>query len=138
MLRRWLLFSTVGIVGFAVQLLILAGLMRLRVNYLAATTLAVEAAILQNFIWHEQWTWRDRAVSSSCAERLWRFHLLNGIVSLVGNLAVVRLLVGELGLSVVPANAVAVLACSTVNFAAGHRLVWTTPGSRPIDPAPSA
>jgi len=125
MLRRWLLFNTVGILGFGVQLLALAGLMRLGVHYLAATTLAVEAAILQNFVWHEQWTWRDRtSTRAGRVERLWRFHLLNGIVSLVGNAALMRLLVGELGLPVVPANAVAVLACSTINYLAANRLVW--------------
>jgi putative flippase GtrA len=125
MLRRWLLFNTVGAAGLAIQLLALAGLMQLGVHYLAATTLAVEAAILQNFLGHERWTWRDRRSNGAGrATRLWRFHLLNGTVSLVGNAALMRLLVGELRLSAVPANAVAVLACSIINYGVANRLVW--------------
>ena len=35
------------------------------VNYLMATLVAVEAAILSNFVWHYRWTWRDRSGSGS-------------------------------------------------------------------------
>ena len=105
--------------------MVLTGLLRLGVDYLAATVIAVEAAVLQNFLWHECWTWRDRQVGATCrVERLWRFHLLNGGVSVLGNLALMRLLVGELGMAALPANLLAVLVCSTVNFAAGNTLVW--------------
>jgi putative flippase GtrA len=124
-MRRWIRFNVVGFVGFGVQLMVLAALLGLGVHYLAATVLAVEAAILQNFVWHERWTWRDRRAVLGPAARLWRFHALNGTVSLLGNFAVMRLLVGELGIRAVPANLVAVLVCSIVNFVAGHRLIWT-------------
>jgi putative flippase GtrA len=125
-LRHWIRFNAVGIIGFPVQLLVLTGLLRLGLHYLPATVIAVEAAILQNFLWHERWTWRDRQVGGTCrVERLWRFHLLNGVVSVLGNLALMRLLVGELGVAPVPADLVAVLVCSSVNFAAGDRLIWT-------------
>lgn len=129
-MRRWIRFNVVGFVGFAVQVLVLAELLRLGVHYLPATLGAVEAAILQNFLWHERWTWRDREVGGAgSVARLWRFHVLNGLVSLLGNLAMMRLLVGELGMPAVPANLVAVLVCSTVNFALGDRFVWVTAGS---------
>jgi putative flippase GtrA len=125
-MRRWIRFNVVGFVGFGLQLLVLAALLRLGVHYLAATLIAVEAAVLQNFVWHENWTWRDRnAGSAGRAERLWRFHLLNGLVSVLGNLALMRLLVGELHVAPIPANLIAVLVCSCVNFAAGHRLIWS-------------
>jgi putative flippase GtrA len=124
MLRSWFRFNAVGLVGFAVQLFALAGLLRLDVHYLPATVLAVEAAVLQNFVWHERWTWRGRTPVPGRGRRLWRFHVLNGLVSVVGNVAMMRLLVGELGISAVPANLAAVFVCSTINFAASHRLVW--------------
>jgi putative flippase GtrA len=123
--RHWIRFNAVGIIGFAVQLMVLTGLLRLGVDYLAATVIAVEAAVLQNFFWHERWTWRDRQVGTTCrVERLWRFHLLNGLISVLGNLALMRLLVGELGMAALPANLLAVLVCSIVNFTAGNTLVW--------------
>jgi putative flippase GtrA len=134
LMSRWITFNAVGAIGFAVQLLLLAGLMRLRLHYLVATVMAVEAAVLQNFAWHERWTWRDRDVGGAgSVARLWRFHALNGLVSLLGNLAMMRSLVGELGMPAMPANLVAVLVCSTVNFALGDRFVWVTAGSQ--DPA---
>ena len=45
-------------------------------------------------------------------------------MSLAGNLLIVRLLVGLLGVHPVAANAAAVLACALVNFTASDRLVF--------------
>jgi putative flippase GtrA len=58
---RWGVFNIVGLIGIGVQLVMLVVLKGwLGIHYLAATVLAVEAAILHNFIWHERWTWVDR------------------------------------------------------------------------------
>jgi putative flippase GtrA len=62
MLRSWVRFNAVGIIGLVVQLLVLAVLLRFGLHYLAATTMAVEAAVLHNFLWHERWTWSERPV----------------------------------------------------------------------------
>ena len=69
-------------------------------------------AVLHNFVWHQHWTWRDRPSASAptVAVRLVRFHLLNGTVSLVGNLAVMAVLCGALGMDPVAANVVAIAA----------------------------
>lgn len=125
--RRWLVFNGVGVVGFAVQLAVLALLLHLRLHYLAATALAVEITILHNFAWHERWTWKDRpAGRGERLARLWRFHALNGAVSLGGNLILMRALVGGLGMPAIPANLIAVLACALLNFTASDRLVFRT------------
>jgi putative flippase GtrA len=123
-MRRWLVFNLVGFAGFAVQIAVLAALLHAGAHYLAATVMAVEAAILHNFVWHERWTWRDRDAGLSPAARLWRFQLLNGIISLIGNVALMRVLVGALDVPPLLANLTAVLACSVVNFAAGDSLIW--------------
>ena len=124
-MRRWFVFNAVGVAGFGVQLGLLALLLHAGVSYLAATALAVEAAVLHNFAWHERWTWRDRPASGkSRAVRLWRFHLLNGVVSIAGNLAIMAVLVGSLHVPPLAANAVAVLVCAIVNYVAGDRLVF--------------
>ena len=126
--RRWLLFNGVGILGFVVQLAVLTGLIRLLdIHYLVATVVAVEAAILHNFFWHQRHTWRDRpSAGASTRRRLARFHLLNGTVSLAGNALVMLLLTGSLGVDPVRANVVAVLACSIVNFFGSETLVFRT------------
>jgi putative flippase GtrA len=126
-LQRWTAFNLVGLIGVAVQLAVVAVLVHgAGWNYLAATALAVEAAILHNFAWHQRWTWRDRRSRSlrDTAVRLVRFHALNGAVSLVGNVAITGLLVRSLHVEVVAANGIAILACALVNFAASDRLVF--------------
>jgi putative flippase GtrA len=129
--RRWLAFNGVGILGFVVQLTVLTGLIRgLGVHYLLAAVIAVEAAILHNFLWHQRYTWRDRpsagADGSTTRRRLIRFHLLNGTVSLAGNAVVMLLLTGAFGLDPIRANVVAVLSCSIVNFFGSEMLVFRT------------
>jgi putative flippase GtrA len=124
-MRFWR-FNIVGALGFVAQLGALALLLRLRVPYLAATALAVEAAVLHNFVWHERWTWRDRQAGAKARlTRLWRFHAINGVVSLAGNLLLMRLLVGACGVPPLPANVVAVAVTAVVNFAGADRLVFS-------------
>jgi putative flippase GtrA len=122
-------FNGVGVLGFGVQLGVLAALLAWTDwHYTLATALAVEAAVLHNFVWHQRCTWRDReaAGTTSVLDRLWRFHLLNGAISLIGNVAIVWLLAGKAGLHPLPANAIAVIACSVVNFAGSEVLVFRT------------
>jgi putative flippase GtrA len=122
---RWVAFNSVGALGFGVQLAVLALLVRGGgINYLWATAVAVEAAILHNFAWHERWTWRDRAESGGLLRRLARFHALNGFVSLAGNVALVHLLTGSLGMDPVASNILSIMACSLVNFAASELIVF--------------
>jgi putative flippase GtrA len=124
---RWMTFNAVGLIGVAVQLATLACLVHaLDWPLPLATALAVEMAILHNFCWHQRLTWKDRPASSirESVARLLRFHALNGGVSLCGNLLVTMALVAR-GVDPVSANLVAIIACSTVNFFAGDRLVFT-------------
>ena len=129
--RRWLTFNGVGIAGLVVQLGTLTILVRgVSVHYLPATALAVEAAILHNFLWHERVTWRDRAAGTprERLRRLIRFHLLNGIVSLAGNLGIAALLTGRAGLDPFVSNLAGVAACSLLNFFGSDALVFARRG----------
>jgi len=125
---RWLRFNGVGALGIVVQISVLGMLVRgVGTHYLLATILAVEAAVLHNFVWHERWTWRDRPSGSAqdLSRRLVRFHLLNGAISLAGNVALMWLLAGYAGLPPVPASLVAIAVCSCATFAASERCVFT-------------
>ena len=127
---RFLKFNSVGVAGFAIQMTVLAALLHAGVHYLAATALAVEAAVLHNFVWHERWTWKDRpAAGHGRLGRLFRFHALNGLVSLAGNVLLMRLFVGTLGVPAIPANILAVMACSLVNYFGSDRIVFARMGS---------
>jgi hypothetical protein len=90
-----------------------------------ATAVAVEAAVLTNFFWHERWTWRDRCADAGGRfARLCRFHLTNGATSILGNVAVTVVLVGMLGASALVANAAAVALLGVVNYFAADRWVF--------------
>jgi putative flippase GtrA len=123
---RWLKFNAIGMAGVGVQLLFLHLLVRASVGYLAATALAVEAAVLHNFAWHQKYTWADRPSEDlySVVVRLVRFHLSNGAVSIAGNVLLMRWLVGGLHVPILPANFGAILVCSLINFLLGDRFVF--------------
>ena len=132
LVQRWIAFNGVGSLGILVQLGVLMTLLRgFDVPYLWATAVAVECAVLHNFLWHQRWTWRDRPSTSAAqfAARLGRFHVLNGLVSLAGNLAIARLLTGELHADPLASNIVAIMVCSMLNFAASELLVFRRMGT---------
>ena len=124
---RWLKFNLVGGFGIAVQLAVLLGLKSgLHLNYLLATALAVEAAVVHNFIWHERYTWADRVQRSwrRSLPRLLRFNLTTGGVSIAGNLALMKLMVGPGHLNYLIANSAAVAMCSLLNFLVSEEWVF--------------
>ena len=126
-LARWTAFNGVGAIGVAVQLATLAFLVHgLAMPVIPATVLAVEVAVVHNFLWHNYWTWRDRPAGSvrTTMTRFVRFQLLNGVISLAGNVAITSMLASWLGIDVVVASAAAIAVCSTLNFAASELLVF--------------
>ena len=122
---RWWKFNAVGAMGIVVQLVTLTLLKSgLGANYLIASILAVEAAVIHNFLWHERYTWADRE-STSRLIRFAKFNLGNGAISMVGNVALMRVLVGAIGINYLLANAISIAACSLLNFLVSDRLVFT-------------
>jgi len=98
-----------------------------RGHYLIASSVAIELTLLHNFAWHLHYTWRDRRDSSSRLAQLAKFHLSNGLVSLAGNLILMRLLVHEAHLPVLAANGASILCCSIVNFSLGNLWAFAEP-----------
>jgi putative flippase GtrA len=136
-LLRWCKFNFVGAIGIAVQFAALFLLKSvLHFNYLAATAIAVEAAVVHNFVWHEQFTWADRVKSDRVKSdrmqspwrqslpRLLRFNLANGAVSILGNLALMKVMVGQGHMNYLLANAIAIALCSLANFLVSNEWVF--------------
>ena len=118
---RWGKFNLVGAIGMVVQLTALAALNRCAPgHYLFASAMALELTLLHNFVAHLHYTWRDRRNDSALPAQLIRFHLSNGLVSMLGNLALMRILVHGTHLPLLVANAIAILCCSGVNFSLGN------------------
>ena len=126
-LHRWLKFNLVGALGIAVQLTVLLGLKSgIHLNYLLATALAVETALVHNFLWHERYTWADRVHPSwqKSLPRLLRFNLATGGVSIVRQSGVDEALVGLGHMNYLIANAVAIASCSLLNFLVSEEWIF--------------
>ncbi len=134
---RWWKFNFVGAIGIGVQFAVLFLLKSvLGFNYLLATTFAVEAAVVHNFVWHERFTWVDRIrpgrIRPQGGQPSWRqslprflrFNLTTGAVSIVGNLALMKFMVGEGHMNYLVANAIAIALCSIANFVVSDTWVF--------------
>ncbi len=134
---RWCKFNLVGAMGIGVQFAALFLLKSvLRFDYLFATAIAVEAAVVHNFVWHEQFTWSDRTRPDvtmngrketswrRSLRRLLRFNLTTGAVSILGNLALMKVMVGVGHVNYLLANALAIALCSLANFLVSEEWVF--------------
>jgi putative flippase GtrA len=110
----------VGAMGMVLQLAALAVLDRYAEgHYLYATAAAVELTLIHNFVWHLHYTWRDRRDAAALPTQFIRFHLSNGMVSMLGNLALMPILVHDARMPLLVSNSIAILGCSIVNFCLG-------------------
>jgi putative flippase GtrA len=156
-LVRLLKFNFVGAIGILVQFAVLFVLKSvLHIHYLLATVIAVEAAVVHNFVWHEQFTWADRTKEERTRQhrineaqanedrtkkdpmgpdrflptwrrsllRLLRFNLANGAVSILGNVSLMRVMVGEGHINYLAANGIAIALCSVANFVVSETWVF--------------
>ncbi|MGD0444411.1 MAG: GtrA family protein [Edaphobacter sp.] len=130
-LIRWGKFNLVGAMGMAVQLTTLAILNRCSPgHFLYASAAAVELTLLHNFIWHLHFTWRDRRDNSTLLSQLIRFHLSSGLVSMLGNLLLMRILIQDAHLPLIASNGIAILCCSIINFSLGNTWAFKATNSR--------
>lgn len=117
-------FNLVGWIGIGVQLAVLTALKSgLHFNYLWATALAVEAAVIHNYLWHQRFTWADRPAGSEIL-RFARFNLTTGAFSIAGNLALMKFLVDVAHVQYLLANIITIATCSLLNFVVSDRLVF--------------
>ena len=127
-MHHWIKFNLVGVLGFALQTGVLFVLTHAtpQVSYLAATATAVELAVLNNFVWHQRWTWRDRPSSTTkeTLRRLVKFNFTSGLFSIIGNLVFMSIFFGRFGLPVGLANLVSVAVCSTISFVLADRIAF--------------
>jgi putative flippase GtrA len=118
-------FALVAMGGFVIQLVVLDALTRFAaLDYRAATAVAVEAAVLNNFVWHERWTWRETSRTGSRLTRVVRYHTATALLSIGGNLGLMWCFVELLGWPVLVANIVAVAVLGVAGFCVADRWVF--------------
>jgi len=123
-------FLAIGWLGFVVQIAAIGALTALaHWPWLPATCVAVEASIVHNYLWHERWTWGDRACASVPAPRVVRFAKYNaatGLVAIVGNVGLTALYLSLLTVPAVVANALSVVTLTIVNVVVADRWIFTS------------
>lgn len=122
-------FGAIGLAGAALQVALFDVLLKwCHLPGVAAAPVAVELVVLNNFYWHERFTWFDREAGGlrRKALRLWRFHAANGLVSLVGNTVLAYWLVQQLNAPAVLSQVAAIAIFAPVNFWVADR--WVFPG----------
>jgi dolichol-phosphate mannosyltransferase len=137
-------FAAVGLSGVGVDMALLFLLSDPRMLGWALTpgkVLAAEAAIVNNFLWNDSWTFRDLARQlGGGAARLKRFIRFNLICAMGLALSVLLLSVqvDVLGVNRYLANAVAIALVTTWNFWMNKAFSWAPPAARPALGAPLA
>jgi putative flippase GtrA len=117
-------FGAVGASGYAVNLVVFGALVHgVRVDYLTAATLAFLVAVTNNFWWNRRWTFVARR--GDIAFQATRF-LGVSVVAFAFSLVLLAVLVGDLGVPRLAAQAIAVGGATPLGFV-GNKL-WTFAG----------
>jgi putative flippase GtrA len=112
-------FCTVGASGYIVNLGVFAGLIAAGVHYLPAAICSFVLSVTNNYWWNRHWTFRSQR--GHLVYQGMRF-LLVSVVALGVNLAALSTLVA-LGLSKLPAQAIAIALVTPWNFVANK--LWS-------------
>ncbi|MFE3586230.1 glycosyltransferase [Streptomyces niveus] len=143
---RMMAFGLIGLTGFVPNLLALYGLTGAGMHYLPAEIVANQFGVAWNFLLIELLLFRNRREHRHWADRVGRFAVLAN-ADLLLRIPLIALFVGELGMEVLPATALAMLATFVLRFAGTETLVYLPKGrwrrrsadaTRPARPARSA
>ena len=114
-------FALVGASGVVVNTGVLYALHgRAGWPLIPASALAVEAAIFNNFLWNDRWTFKAR---DGARYRFIRFNLIS-LGGLLVNTMILAMLVAWAGIHYLVANLFAIAVAMAWNFAANSRWTW--------------
>jgi putative flippase GtrA len=114
-------FSFVGATGYVINLAVYSALLKgADVHYRTAAVMAFCVAVTNNFLWNRHWTFK--ATDGHAGFQAARFFVVS-LCALVFNLVVLELLVSVGDVPKIPAQAIAVLAATPLNFV-GNKL-WS-------------
>jgi putative flippase GtrA len=113
-------FCVVGAVGYLINLAVYDALLHEDLHYLVAATCSFLVAVTSNYTWNRLWTFREHR--GHVGIQGMRF-LIVSVAALGANLAVLHLLVVYEGLDKLPAQAIAIVVVTPLNFV-GNKL-WS-------------
>jgi putative flippase GtrA len=110
----------VGAVGYLINLAVYDALLHQGVHYLVAATCSFLVAVTSNYTWNRLWTFRE--LRGHVGIQGMRFFVVS-LGALGANLVVLHLLIAYGGLAKLPAQALAVVLVTPLNFV-GNKL-WS-------------
>jgi putative flippase GtrA len=113
-------FCVVGALGYLINLAVYDALLHAGLHYLVAATCSFLVAVANNYTWNRIWTFREQR--GHLGIQGMRFFLVS-LAALGANLLVLHVLVAYAGLGKLPAQAVAIVVVTPLNFV-GNKL-WS-------------
>ncbi len=113
-------FCAVGAIGYLINLAVYDALLHEGLHYLVAATCSFLVAVTSNYTWNRVWTFREHR--GHLGIQGMRF-LVVSVGALGANLAVLHLLIAYATVDKLPAQAVAIVAVTPLNFV-GNKL-WS-------------
>ena len=113
-------FCVVGAVGYLINLAVYDALLHAGLHYLVAATCSFLVAVTSNYTWNRLWTFRE--LRGHFGIQGMRFFVVS-LVALGANLLALHLLIAYGGLDKLPAQAVAIVLVTPLNFV-GNKL-WS-------------
>jgi dolichol-phosphate mannosyltransferase len=138
---RFLRYCLIGASGVGVNLGVLWALREADVlGKLRAPAVAIECAILSNFLWNELWTFRDRAREArgwgQRAQRLASFNLICAAGAAL-HLSLVWALALRLGWPYMATNVLAIMVVTVWNYGLNTTWTWTQAAAAPARKTPA-
>jgi dolichol-phosphate mannosyltransferase len=127
---RFVRFALVGLSGVAVDmslLFLLSDPRALGWGLTRSKLIAAEAAIVNNFLWNDRWTFRDLVPEQRSARAAFRRFLKFNAICLAGlvlNVALLNVMFNVLGVNRYAANAVAIGTVTAWNYLLNRALAW--------------
>lgn len=116
-------FSVIGLSGVGVNMAVYVPLMAMGINYMTAAVLSFLAAVTNNFIWNLLWTFKGRALDKSLRRKYILF-VACSIINLLVNLAILKVLVEQVGINAMVAQLIAIAATGVLNFVLNYAITF--------------
>lgn len=130
---KFIKFNVVGLSGVLVNEGLLLALVYEGVYYLSADAVAIEAAILSNFLLNDYWTFRDRR-HGHIVVRLLKFNSLM-VVGLVVNLAILYAFTTYVGVNYAVSNLLGIAVAFLLRYWLSVRFTWIKKEEASTSPA---
>ena len=98
----------------------------LHIRIIPAALMAIEVAIIHNFIWHRHWAWRDRTANNhqSFFRQLLLYNVFTGAVDMVANVSVLWSLSTFFHIHYLLANVLGMIAGPFIKFWVNDKIIF--------------